>query len=717
VRTDVASAEMVKLAANAFLATKISFINEIANVCEVTGADVSEVARGVGLDDRIGPKFLQPGIGYGGSCLAGDETVLARRHGRPRLLPLDELFSDASFDVHPDQAAAGHLRPFGLEVLAWRPGRGGPEWLPVDAVTRRPFDGDLVDVRTKMGRRVRCTPDHPFVVAAEPGGPTVVKRADELTDGDWLPLAGSLAAPDVPAEPRRLRMTTYLPVPASRVMVRPQERELTAVAARTRADRANALDHPRRSLTRLHDIVRAGALRLDEARALGVDEDGAMYGTARNGAYVPGEVVADEAFWRVVGLYLAEGHATVDGDRRRLAWSFHPEREDDLVDEVASFWRALGVRTTVRRTPTAKQVSVSSHVLVHWWLGDLGLGADCGSHRLPDVLWDEPESHKRALLAGLWRGDGSWSLVNGGPSVILEYGTVSPRLADGMLRLLAELGVVASVRVGGTTKSTRDTFWLRVSGADQVERVLELVKPSGRAGVTASIARQAKRIAPAGFRRDASGTPWVRVTAVERAAETAGDAVYSLEVPDAHTFVTTGGVIVHNCFPKDVSALKQLAGNSGYHFQLLNAVIEVNELQKRRVVGKLQKHLGTLVGKRIALLGLAFKPNTDDMREASSLVLSARLQADGAQVSAFDPIAEHEARKLMPGVRFAEGALEAVSGADAVVLVTEWDEFKSLDWGDVAQAMAGDVVIDGRNALDSARVRAAGLTYEGIGRG
>ena len=93
------------------------------------------------------------------------------------------------------------------------------------------------------------------------------------------------------------------------------------------------------------------------------------------------------------------------------------------------------------------------------------------------------------------------------------------------------------------------------------------------------------------------------------------------------------------CFPKDVSALKQLAGNSGYHFQLLNSVIEVNELQKRRVIGKLTKHLGSLVGKRIALLGLAFKPNTDDMREASSLVLSARLQGEGAVVVAYDPVA------------------------------------------------------------------------------
>ena len=171
-----------------------------------------------------------------------------------------------------------------------------------------------------------------------------------------------------------------------------------------------------------------------------------------------------------------------------------------------------------------------------------------------------------------------------------------------------------------------------------------------------------------------------------------------------------------SCFPKDVSALKQLAGNSGYHFQLLNAVIEVNELQKRRVIGKLEKHVGSLVGKRIALLGLAFKPNTDDMREASSLVLAARLQAAGAHVVAYDPIAEDEARHLMQGVEFADGPLNALAGADAAVLVTEWDEFRALEASEIAEAMAGSVVIDGRNALDATAMRAAGLTYEGIGR-
>ena len=171
-----------------------------------------------------------------------------------------------------------------------------------------------------------------------------------------------------------------------------------------------------------------------------------------------------------------------------------------------------------------------------------------------------------------------------------------------------------------------------------------------------------------------------------------------------------------SCFPKDVSALKQLAGNSGYHFQLLTSVIEVNELQKRRVVSKLKKHLGSLVGTRIALLGLAFKADTNDMREASSLVLAARLQADGSTVVAYDPVAEEEARKLMTGVQFAASALEAVHGADACILVTEWPEFAELDWRAVRDAMAGELVVDGRNFADREAVIAAGFIYEGIGR-
>jgi len=169
-----------------------------------------------------------------------------------------------------------------------------------------------------------------------------------------------------------------------------------------------------------------------------------------------------------------------------------------------------------------------------------------------------------------------------------------------------------------------------------------------------------------------------------------------------------------SCFPKDSLALKQLASNSGYHFQLLAAVIEVNELQKRRVIGKLQRHLGSLRDRKVALLGLAFKPNTDDMREAPSIVLAGRLLAEGAEVRGWDPVAD--GRALPEGVEIVRSVVDAVRGADAAVIVTEWPELRELASAETRGLMANPLIVDGRNLLDPDTVREAGFVYEGIGR-
>jgi UDPglucose 6-dehydrogenase len=689
-RTDVASAEMIKLAANAFLMTRISFINEIANVCEAVGADVVEVAKGVGLDHRLGPHFLRAGIGYGGSCLTGDETALVRLNGEVRLVQLERLY--AELQDH-DQ----------LEALAWNPESGSADFAPVAGMTRREVDGEILELRTKMGRRIRCTPDHPWVTREG------VKLAEQLTKQDWLPLAASKLAA---IRPRSWNLLEGLDTPGLEredVIVRPAPLRLEALGAK----RLQAhLEHPRGAVARSHDILRSGALRLNELDRTELSLERALrLGSCRNGTYVPASITEDEAFWRVVGLYIAEGHCTADGRRRRLQWSFHPRDEFDLVEEVYSFWAAKRVRVSVRHLPTTTAVSVSSRILAGFWLGSLGLGANCYEQRLPDSIWTAPPAYQRALLAGMWLGDGSWSFVNGGPSVILEYGTVSRELADGALRLLAGLGTFASLRIGRTAKSTCETFWIRISGARQVEQLLDFVSEQDRQVIRASIAGQVKRIAPTGHQRD-NETAWVRV--VDKIRQPFKGAVYSLEVPGPHTFVTTGGLVTHNCFPKDSLALKQLASNSGYHFHLLSAVIEVNELQKRRVVQKLQKHLGKLRGKKIALLGLAFKAGTDDMREAPSLVLASRLLAEGAEVRAWDPVARPG--DLMKGAVLYDSVLEAVEGADAAVIVTEWDELRGLASKDVRDAMARPLILDGRNLLDPAETRAAGFAYEGIGR-
>ena len=179
------------------------------------------------------------------------------------------------------------------------------------------------------------------------------------------------------------------------------------------------------------------------------------------------------------------------------------------------------------------------------------------------------------------------------------------------------------------------------------------------------------------------------------------------------SFLRAGIGFGGSCFPKDSLALKQLAASSGYHFQVLNAVIEVNELQKRRVIGKLKQLLGSLRGKRIALLGLAFKPNTDDTREAPAFVLAGRLLAEGADVVAWDPVASADGLHGLVQVPTVD---EALTGADAAVLVTEWPHLAELDWAALAGRMRSAVLVDGRNMLEPEAMRAAGFTYDAIGR-
>jgi UDPglucose 6-dehydrogenase len=718
-QTDVASAEMIKLASNAFLATKISFINEIANVCEEVGADVGEVANGMGLDERIGSSFLRAGIGYGGSCFSGDETVLVRDRGNLKLLSFADIWEIAGGE--PSADCTESIEPVDLAVWSWVPGETEPEWMPVSCLTKRRYRGDLVEIRTKMGRRLRVTEDHPIIVGdGDDDEILTTVRAGDVTAADWLPLAGGCGAGHSPLVASIVGAVEDS-IPAEQVIVRPEAREIAALRSRPLDERVAILGrHPRGQARRLGDIARSGALRMPEACEAEMDLEGATLGTARSGTYVPERLRVDEGFWRVVGLYLAEGHVNRDRGRgravrHRICWSFHPTKEEHLVSEVLEYWRSQGVKATVRTSPTARSVIVSSRILAAWWNDVLGLGRNSYEQRLPDLIWEQTRERKWALLSGLWEGDGSWSLINGGPSVSLDFGTVSDELADGVARLLGDLEVVCAWGRGRTSKSTKETHWLKISGADRVEDAIQLVPAAQRKWVIDLMERQAKRIAPSGFRRFGdSSMAWVRVAQTSRAHF--DGPVYSLEVPGSNTVVTSGGLVAHNCFPKDVSALKMLAGNTGYHFQLLTAVIEVNELQKRRVVGKLEKHLGSLIGKRVALLGLAFKPDTDDMREASSLVLAARLQGEGAEVVAYDPVAAGRAGELLDSVEMADSALAAIEGADAAVLVTEWKEFAELDWPAAAGKMARPLIVDGRNYLDPAALRAAGFDYEGIGK-
>jgi UDPglucose 6-dehydrogenase len=170
-----------------------------------------------------------------------------------------------------------------------------------------------------------------------------------------------------------------------------------------------------------------------------------------------------------------------------------------------------------------------------------------------------------------------------------------------------------------------------------------------------------------------------------------------------------------SCFRKDILALQRTAEEYGYYPKLLDAAVDVNSMQRLTVVRKLQEELKILKGKRIGLLGLSFKPHTDDLRDAPALTLIERLHAAGARVTVYDPVV-NDVGTLNSYVRFAETALDLAEGADAIVLVTEWPEFVDLDWRKLADVMRTPVVVDGRNALEPDTLRSYGIRYIGVGR-
>jgi UDPglucose 6-dehydrogenase len=173
-----------------------------------------------------------------------------------------------------------------------------------------------------------------------------------------------------------------------------------------------------------------------------------------------------------------------------------------------------------------------------------------------------------------------------------------------------------------------------------------------------------------------------------------------------------------SCFPKDTVALLQTAELAGVEQQIVRTTVAVNDQRKARMVDRVARALGGEVkGKRVGVLGLAFKPNTDDMREAPSIPIVKALVERGAEVSAYDPVARQQAELVLSGVEFADDAYAAADGADALVIVTEWDEFRALDLDRVAASLRGKILIDLRNVYDRSEAEAAGLTYYGIGRG
>ncbi|TKX71844.1 nucleotide sugar dehydrogenase [Halorubrum sp. GN11GM_10-3_MGM] len=699
VETDTRTAEMIKYANNGFLAAKISLINDIGNVCKEFGIDAYEVADAIALDDRIGEQFLRSGVGWGGSCLTGDQHVIAKDETGTKQLTLAEFFER--------YVSGGTLDD--VSVLS-RSADGQFGFSPVDAATSREYEGPLHTIRTKMNKRVTVTHDHPMLTLD--GGETAVKPAEALEPGDSLPVMT-----DTPSDP----VSTFDLIDVvdasstfenDRVYLKPETSFETV-----KEELYEVLREYNRQFDyhKVHDLVRDNYLPLDVFLTyedeLPIDRADLSLYTTRGGGqtYVPAIIPADEQFWRFIGYYLSEGHINDDTTgngsttRRRVQLSFHPTDGPEYVSDVESYYETLGIRYQTTHQETATAVTVSSRVFAEF-LEWLGCGTGSYSAALPDKAFQATEDERMALLSGLFRGDGHVEYTNHSNAVVYDYGSVSEDLIDGMMLLLHSLGIVPSYKTSQSANSTQPAHFLRVSAKRQITALKEMFLPEERDRIDDRLTAYERDIAPTGHTADGGFTSVpVRDITVE---ETTTD-VYSLEVAEDHTFVTTDGLVVHNCFPKDTAAIRAAARQQDYEPAMLDAATAVNDRQPDRLLSLMDDHVD-VAGERVAVLGLAFKPGTDDIRNSRAIPVIEGVQARGAEIVAYDPVAIEHMRERFPDVEYADTPDAALSEAAAALVVTDWAEITALD--EEFDAMRTPVVVDGRRAIE----RRDGIVYEGL---
>ena len=718
--TDMYTAEMIKYASNAFLATKISFINEIAQICERLGADVKEVAEGMGFDKRIGHAMLNAGLGYGGSCFEADETVFMLNSPNVAVERFDTLFAQGGT---PFQGNVVELvQPADKRVLAFDLEEGRPVLADVKAVTRRPYKGTMVKIKTSMGRALRVTADHPVVLYKDQQ--FTILPAAAVVPGDQLMALCELPSVEQATDLNLIELLRGSDLETD-VYVQPTDETFSEQYEQF------AAAIPKDMLKYPHEIKRHNRMSLrlfrylSDLHALNVPAEKLRLYTAKGAATMINALIpVDVDLLRLCGYYLAEGYLAQDTKRagavrERVGFCFH-EQEAEYIADVQRILRGWGLKFIERHATHALTTLVSSRIFA-WLLRDvLCCGTRSEDKALPRLVFNVSPDLRLELVRGAFSGDGAVTTVQNGQNLMLEYATVSKALADGMVLLLQTLGVVPSIRTCWMNKSTRVAYILRVSGYKQISALKNTFGNKRLAHIESILAGYQRHIQQHGYERHGAFATLV-VREVER--EDAETTVYSMETSTG-TLIASSGLISHNCFPKDVRALAHMAEEAGLHPQLLHAVMDINHDQRRLVVTKLTSILGSLRGCTIGILGLAFKPNTDDMREAPSVDIIRWVTSQGALVRVYDPVALKTGRQALEreGIRldnitFCEDAYAVAEDADALVMVTEWNEFKSLNMPQIQGMMRRPILIDGRNIYEAEEMHRLGFTYRAMGRG
>ncbi len=700
--TDVA--EMVKLLENTFRSVNIGLVNELALMCHRLKLDVWEVIEAA-KTKPFGFMPFYPGPGLGGHCLAGREMVTVRRGRMTNAVALEELFDRES--GNPSSRLVRYrgsqfLRPKDLQILAWDPVQGRTVFRPVRWISSSRYAGKMVHLWTRDGRHLTVTDRHPMLVR---NGTLEMRWAKDLKPADQLPVAGELPFHST-GSPRMDLVRHFEDLPAAwlrgiRVQAigfswKDHREKLRPILKRYRRD---PWEYYRRNQIPL--------LAFLEVRRLPgfppIDPANLRFCTGRGPSHsaFPAAIRLNPDFCRLIGYYLSEGCLTRDSSLR-VRFCFHAE-ERTLTQDVRQILQRLGVRVSEHRLKRWKtvQVKVSSRPFGLLIRNVLKCGTDSYSMRVPPQILGLSRAHREALLSGLLRGDGGVDFVSGLHSyrkrgrrythrfhtASMNYFSSSRELFQQVILLLQGCGIVP------TFKRRRKTL-LTVFGEGQLRRCAEWLAGEKRARILRYLEGRRKRMPNKSFQIQ-DGLVSVPVRQLQTVNGTRQ--VYSAEVEGAHTFVTSYGLVVHNCIPIDPLYLSWKARLHGFEPRFIDLSSQVNASMPEYVVERITEALNRrghpLKGSRILILGVAYKPNVTDTRESPALEILQQLIARGARVAYHDPMV---ARFSVNGrvLRSVGLSKSVLSRSHCTVIVTD---HAGVDYRSVLRHAR--LILDTRNAL------------------
>lgn len=693
-------AEATKLVENIFRSVNIAMVNELKVVFERMGIDIWEVLDAAQTKPFGFMKF-EPGPGLGGHCLAGEELVRVRTDEIDSVFELGEIFDLHQSLIPPTKIGDTEIiAPKSLETLSIDPETGTPLWKPVSLLFRRPFEGEMVKVQLSGNKSLHTTDGHPMLVVEN--DKLVIREAKSLASGERVPQFSGGLSPSSKSDNIEIDLIQVLPAQElSKLRVRLNNSQWETHSALLKSNFG----------WKIRDSIRGNSLSVKDFLAiepgLGVQRKEITFLAGRGNSHTsfPGVLSITPDFCRFLGYYLSEGCITVEKGKCRIRLTFN-RKETEFIQDVQNIMSALGITSSLYQDKNnqATTIRIGSSLLGAILKNVLNTGVGSTSMRIPDCVMKSSVQHHEQILAGLLRGDGNVEIFlnkrtyekNGKTythefnSGMVGYFSSSPKLFAQVEYLLNSMDLSPSRKAGSPQ--------LRISGKENLDRM--------RSFFDGEKAKKLDVLSAARLRhsKQRKTLPWQGGKSVEVeniTIFTEKRFVYSLEVPDTHTFATTGGVFVHNCIPIDPFYLTWKAREFGVQTKFIELAGEINTAMPKYVITRLMEALSDagkpLKHSKVMILGLAYKKNVDDPRESPSFVLWDLLLERGADVCYHDPyipVAPYmRQHPKYAGINSLPLTPENLAAVDAVLIATSHD---GIDYTEVVRHAR--LVVDTRNA-------------------